>query len=278
MLYNYIGDNMNIITYLILGIIQGITEPLPISSSGHIFLFKNIFNTTMFDSLNFEIVSNFGSFIAIFIIFWKDIKELIVAFFSYIFKKETRKDNLAKFKYCLFVIISTIPVGITGFIFKDKLESMYSLNGLAIAFLITALALFIVRNMKGSKNDYDITLKDAILIGLLQAVTIIPGISRSGTVLVACLLCGLKRDTALKYTFILYFPVSVATMILGVSDLVNTAELSNMLVPYLIGMIAAGIVTYFSYRWLSNWVKNGKLWKFSIYCVILAIFIFIYFR
>lgn len=134
MLYNYIGDNMNIITYLILGIIQGITEPLPISSSGHIFLFKNIFNTTMFDSLNFEIVSNFGSFIAIFIIFWKDIKELIVAFFSYIFKKETRKDNLAKFKYCLFVIISTIPVGITGFIFKDKLESMYSLNGLAIAF------------------------------------------------------------------------------------------------------------------------------------------------
>ena len=269
---------MNIITYLILGIIQGITEPLPISSSGHIFLFKNIFNTTMFDSLNFEIVSNFGSFIAIFIIFWKDIKELIVAFFSYILKKETRKDNLAKFKYCLFVIISTIPVGITGFIFKDKLESMYSLNGLAIAFLITALALFIVRNMKGSKNDYDITLKDAILIGLLQAVTIIPGISRSGTVLVACLLCGLKRDTALKYTFILYFPVSVATMILGVSDLVNTAELSNMLVPYLIGMIAAGIVTYFSYRWLSNWVKNGKLWKFSIYCVILAIFIFIYFR
>lgn len=269
---------MNIITYLILGIIQGITEPLPISSSGHIFLFKNIFNTTMFDSLNFEIVSNFGSFIAIFIIFWKDIKELIVAFFSYIFKKETRKENLAKFKYCLFVIISTIPVGITGFIFKDKLESMYSLNGLAIAFLITALALFIVRNMKGSKNDYDITLKDAILIGLLQAVTIIPGISRSGTVLVACLLCGLKRDTALKYTFILYFPVSVATMILGVSDLVNTAELSNMLVPYLIGMIAAGIVTYFSYRWLSNWVKNGKLWKFSIYCVILAIFIFIYFR
>ena len=278
MLYNYIGDNMNIITYLILGIIQGITEPLPISSSGHIFLFKNIFNTTMFDSLNFEIVSNFGSFIAIFIIFWKDIKELIVAFFSYIFKKETRKENLAKFKYCLFVIISTIPVGITGFIFKDKLESMYSLNGLAIAFLITALALFIVRNMKGSKNDYDITLKDAILIGLLQAVTIIPGISRSGTVLVACLLCGLKRDTALKYTFILYFPVSVATMILGVSDLVNTAELSSMLVPYLIGMIAAGLVTYFSYRWLSNWVKNGKLWKFSIYCVILAIFIFIYFR
>ena len=269
---------MDIITYIILGIIQGMTEPIPVSSSGHIFLFKNIFNTNIFNTLNFEIISNFGSFIAIFIIFWKDIKELIVAFFSYIFKKDTRKKYETKFRYALFVILSTIPVGITGFLFKDKLEKLYSLNGLAIAFLITALALFIVRNIKGTKNDADIKLKDALLIGLFQAVTIIPGISRSGTVLVACLLCNLKRDTALKYTFMLYFPVSVGTLILGVSDLANTSELSNMLVPYLAGMIAAGVVTFFSYKWLSNWVKKGSLWKFSIYCVILALFIFIYFR
>ncbi len=269
---------MDIITYIILGIIQGITEPIPVSSSGHIFLFKNIFNTNIFNTLNFEIISNFGSFIAIFIIFWKDIKELIVAFFSYIFKKDTRKKYETKFRYALFVILSTIPVGITGFLFKDKLESLYSLKGLAIAFLITALALFIVRNIKGTKDDADIKLKDALLIGLFQAVTIIPGISRSGTVLVACLLCNLKRDTALKYTFMLYFPVSVGTIILGVSDLANTSELSNMLVPYLAGMIAAGMVTFFSYKWLSNLVKKGSLWKFSIYCVILALFIFIYFR
>lgn len=269
---------MDIITYIILGIIQGITEPIPVSSSGHIFLFKNIFNTNIFNTLNFEIISNFGSFIAIFIIFWKDIKELIVAFFSYIFKKDTRKKYETKFRYALFVILSTIPVGITGFLFKDKLESLYSLKGLAIAFLITALALFIVRNIKGTKNDADIKLKDALLIGLFQAVTIIPGISRSGTVLVACLLCNLKRDAALKYTFMLYFPVSVGTIILGVSDLANTSELSNMLVPYLAGMIAAGMVTFFSYKWLSNLVKKGSLWKFSIYCVILALFIFIYFR
>lgn len=269
---------MNIFTYIILGIIQGITEPIPVSSSGHIFLFKNLFNTNIFNSLNFEIISNFGSFIAIFIIFWKDIKELIIAFFSYIFKKNTRKKYASKFRYALYIIISTIPVGITGFIFKDELENLYSLNGLAIAFLITALALFIVRNIKGTKNDEDIKLKDAILIGLIQAITIIPGISRSGTVLVACLLCNLKREAALKYTFMLYFPVSVGTMILGVSDLANTTELSSMFMPYIAGMIAAGIVTFFSYRWLSNWVKKGKLWKFSIYCVVLSIFIFIYFR
>lgn len=268
----------NIITYIILGIIQGLTEPLPISSSGHIFLFKNLFNTNIFNSLNFEIISNFGSFIAIFLIFWQDIKKLLIAFFGYIFKKEKRIDYAKSFKYCWYIVISTIPVGISGILFKDKLESLYSLKGLAFAFLITALALFIVRNVKGTKDDEDITLKDAILIGLFQMVTIIPGISRSGTVLVACLLCKLKRETALKYTFILYFPVSVATMILGISDLANTTELSSLLLPYGLGMLAAGIITYFSYTWLSNWVKKGKLWKFSIYCLVLAIFIFIYFR
>lgn len=269
---------MDLIKYIILGIIQGVSEPLPISSSGHLFLFKNIFNTNLFNSLNFEIISNFGSFIAILIIFWKDIVELVKSFFTYILKKEKRKITLDKFKYCIYVILSTIPVGITGIIFKDDLEKLYSLNGLAFAFLITALALYIVRNIKGIKDDKDITLKDAIIIGLFQAVTIIPGISRSGTVLVACLLCKLKRETALKYTFILYFPVSVATMILGVTDLIKTPNIADMLVPYGAGMIAAGIVTYFSYKWLSDWVKKGKLWKFSIYCILMALFVFIYFR
>lgn len=271
-------SNMDLIKYIILGIIQGITEPLPISSSGHIFLFKTIFNTNLFNSLNFEIISNFGSFIAIFIIFFKDIKDLIIAFFSYIFKKEQRAKNLAKFKYCLYIIISTIPVGIVGLLFKDKVEELYSIKNLAWAFLITAIALFLVRNLKGSKEDKDITLKDAIIIGLMQMITIIPGISRSGTVLVACLLCKLKRETALKYTFILYFPVSAATMLLGVSDLISTPDVTSMLVPYFAGLIAAGIVTYFSYAWLSDWVKKGKLWKFSIYCLVLVIFILIYFR
>lgn len=269
---------MDIIKYIILGIIQGLTEPLPISSSGHLFLFKNIFNTNLFNSLNFEIISNFGSFIAILIIFWNDIVDLVKSFFIYIFKKNKRKNTSDKFKYCIYVILSTLPVGITGIIFKDDLERLYSLKGLTFAFLITALALFIVRNIKGEKDDKDITLKDAIIIGLFQAVTIIPGISRSGTVLVACLLCKLKRDTALKYTFILYFPVSVATMILGVTDLIKTPNVTDMIIPYGAGLITAGIVTYFSYKWLSDWVKKGKLWKFSIYCILMALFVFIYFR
>lgn len=270
---------MNLIIYIILGILQGFTEPLPISSSGHIFLFKNIFNTSMFNDLNFEIVANFGSFLAILFIFRKDVIDLVSSFFKYIFDKENRDKYKVKFKYCLYIIVSTIPVGIAGILLKDVIEEkLQNITFLGFAFLITALMLFLIRNRNGAKQDKDITLKDAIIIGIIQMITLMPGISRSGTVLVACLICGMKRTTALKYTFILYFPISVATMILGVSDLVQAGNLNELLIPYSLGLIASLIVTYFTYNWLSDLVKKGKLWKFSIYCLCLAIFIFIYFR
>lgn len=270
---------MDYIKYIILGIIQGLTEPLPVSSSGHIFLFKNLFETEVFNTLNFEIISNFGSFLAILFIFRKDIIELIKNFFTFIFspKKRNIGNNKDGFMYVIKMIISTIPVGITGLLFNDYLETNYtSLKFLAISFLFTAVMLFLVKNIKGEKGSFDITFKDAIIIGLFQAITIIPGISRSGTVLVACLICKLKRSDALKYTFMLYFPVSLGTMILKVPDLINTS--TSLLLPYLCGMLSALIVTYFTYNWLSNLVKKGSLWKFSIYCLFLGLFILIYFR
>ena len=270
---------MDYLIYIVLGILQGFTEPLPISSSGHIFLFKNIFNTNMFHDLNFEIIANFGSFLAILFIFRKEIIDLVTAFFSFIFNKKKRKFTKDKFRYCIYLIISTIPVGILGFLLKDVVEDkLQNIKFLGFTFLLTALMLFLIRNKNGTKEDKDITLKDAIVIGLIQVITIMPGISRSGTVLVACLICGLSRKTALKYTFILYFPISVATMLLGVSDLIEAGNLASLAIPYLSGMIASLVVTYFTYNWLSELVKKGKLWKFSIYCICLAIFIFIYFR
>lgn len=269
---------MNYIIYILLGILQGLTEPLPISSSGHLFLFKNLFNTNMLNDLNFEIFVNFGSFLAILLIFWKDIVRLIQSFFIYIFNKEKRKKVKTDFQYCLLIVIGSIPVGIMGVLFKEQIENALTIRLLGIAFLITAISLFLVKNVKGTKEDKDITVKDAILIGILQMVALCPGISRSGTVLVGCLLCKLKREAALKYTFMLYFPVSIASMGLGILDFIETPASQNLLLPYFLGMMAAGIVTYFSYQWLSELVKKGKLWKFSIYCLCLALFVFIYFR
>ncbi len=269
---------MKFIKYVILGIIQGITEPLPISSSGHLVLIKNLFNTNMLNDVNFEIFVNFGSFLAIFYIFRKEIIKLLKGFFGQIFNK--KQANYQKdFKYCLLIIIGSIPAGIAGILFKDKIDTFQeNLKILGSAFLITALALFLVRNCNGKKTDNDISYKDAIIIGLMQMIALIPGISRSGAVLVGCLLCGLNKEASLKYTFMLYFPVSVASMGLGILDLMETNNISNLILPYLIGLISSGLVTYFSYQWLSNWVKKGKLWKFSIYCLCLGIFVLFYFR
>lgn len=269
---------MKMIKYIILGIIQGLTEPLPISSSGHVFLFKELFNTNMFNDANFEIFVNFGSFLAIFLIFWKDIKKLLVSFFSYLFTKKGKEKNKAYFKYCLLIIVGSIPVGIVGALFKDTIESWISTTEVAISLFFTALMLFLVRKTKGEKKDADITYKDALLIGLFQMVALLPGISRSGAVLVGCLLCKLNRETALKYTFMLYFPVSLASMVLGVKDIVEAGNLNTVILPYTLGMVAAAVVTYFSYKWLSEIVKRGKLWYFSIYCVLAAIFTLIWFR
>ena len=270
---------MDLIKYIILGIIQGFTEPLPISSSGHLVLIKNLFNTNMLTDVNFEIVVNFGSFLAILIIFWQDIIKLITAFFGYIFKKDKRKIYQKDFKYCMLIILGSVPVGIAGVLFKDKVDALSgNMTLLGIAFMFTALLLFLVRKSNGKKEDYDITYKDALIIGLMQMIALTPGISRSGTVLVGCLLCGLSRKSSLKYTFMLYFPVSVASMGLGVLDLFESGNLDSLLIPYTCGLIAAGIVTYFTYKWLSMLVQKGKLWKFSIYCFFLSIFVLFYFR
>ncbi len=270
---------INLIKYIVLGIIQGLTEPLPISSSGHLLLFREIFNTNMFNDLNFEIFVNFGSFVAIFIIFYKDIINIFKDFFSYILNKKNRKESFINYKYAWLIVIGSIPVGIAGLLLKDYLENLLSnVKVLGIAFIITALAIFLVRKIKGEKTDKDITIRDAIIIGLMQVIALCPGISRSGTVLVACLLCNIKRENALKYTFMLYFPVSIASFLLGVIDIIKEPTIGSIIIPYICGMIMAGIVTFFTYKWLSNLVKKGKLWYFSIYCVILSIFIFIYFR
>ncbi len=267
---------MILIKYILLGIIQGITEPLPISSSGHIFIIKQLFNTNMFNDLNFEIFVNFASFIAILIIFWKDVIKLIDGFFKYLFKKNKQYYN--EFKYCMLIIIGSIPVGILGILFKDEIETTLSKTWIVgIMFIITGICLLLVKNIKGNKDDYDITYKDAIMIGLIQGLALFPGLSRSGMVLVGCLLCKLNREASLKYTFMLYFPVSAATMILGVKDVIETGLSSSLLLYYFVGMIFSFIFTYLFYKVLSNIVKKGKLYKFSIYLFIVGIFVLLYF-
>ena len=257
------------IEYILLGLLQGITEPIPVSSSGHLKLFQKLFNLNAFNDLNFEIIVNFGSLLAILIIFRKDIIKIVRGFFNFLFKKT--KEDYDDFRYGLCIIIASIPIGILGFLLKDVIEKKLSnINILAVSFIITAISLFLVRNIKGSKNDEKLTIKDAIIIGLFQIVAIFPGISRSGITLVGCLFRDLKRESALKFTFMLYIPVSIATFALGLFDIIKGGQLNVVLMPYTIGLIVSLLATLVSYNFLSKLVKNGKLIVFSIYCLILS--------
>jgi len=236
-----------------------------------------MFNTSVFDDLNLEIFLNFASFIAILYIFRKDIIKLIKGFFNFL--KSKRKQDKDYFEYIIKIIIGTIPVGIIGILVKEPLEKVLSDNIFLVGFgfLFTAVSLLLVMNIKGNKKDKDITLTDAIIIGLFQAISLIPGISRSGLVLVASLLRGLDNKTALKFTFMLYLPVSFASMLLGTKDFINSTFDISLLIYYIIGMISAGLLTYFSYNWLSKIVEKGKLWRFSIYLFAVALFTIMFF-
>lgn len=267
---------MELIKYIILGILQGITEPLPISSSGHIYIFKAMFNTGLFEDLSLEIILNFASFIAILLIFRKDVLNLIKGFFKFIISKG--KEYKEEFKYCMLVVIGTIPVALVGVPVNKLLEKVLvgNIYIVGIGFLITGLALAFVSNTKGNKKDKDITYLDAVIVGLFQAIALVPGISRSGLTLVGCLLCKMENKTALKYAFMLYFPVSLATMLVGIGNFQGTTDIS-LILYYLLGSIAAGLLTYLSYNLLTKLVEKGKLWRFSLYLFAIAIFTLMFF-
>lgn len=268
---------IEIIKYVFLGALQGFTEPIPVSSSGHIFIIKQIIDTGILNDLNFEIVVNFGSLLAIMYFYKDDLISLIKNFFNYLLKKENNDKVKTDYKYCWLIIIGSIPIGIVGFLFKDQIESVLSnIKVVGIAFLITALFLYLVRNIKGKKEDKDLTIKDAIIIGLVQIIAVIPGISRSGSTLIAALFRDLKRQSALKYSFMLFIPISFGTIILGLKDIFEAGNLSEIALPYTIGFIISAIVTFFTIRWFANLVKKGNFKWFSLYCLLMGLFVLIF--
>ena len=268
---------MELLKYLFLGFLQGITEPLPISSSGHIYIFKAMFNTQIFNDLVLEIFLNFASFIAILFVFRNDLKEMILGVIDYI--KNKNKKSKKHFDYFKMIIIGTLPVACIGLFVKDYMETLLARNIFIVGFgfIITGISLLLVLNSKGKKTDKDITYKDALIVGLFQAVSLLPGISRSGMTLVASLLVGLDKKSAVKYSFMLYFPVSIATMLVGLKDLSLVGRDFSTLIYYAISMVSACVFTYLSYSWLTRIVEREKLWRFSLYLFAIAIFTLMFF-
>ena len=183
------------------------------------------------------------------------------------------------YSYCLKIILATIPAGVAGLIatklgFLDALEEDVKFVGVML--LLTALFLFLIKDFKGKKERDEITYVDAFVIGLCQMIAITPGLSRSGSTIVGGMFRNLKRSTAFNFSFILYIPISIATSILGIKDLLEMSISGGTFILYIIAAILAGIFTYIFTKWFAKIVKEGKLAYFSVYCLVLGLIVILF--
>lgn len=263
-----------LLKFIFLGFIQGFTEPIPISSSGHLIILKDMLGIET-TGLSFEIIVHFGSLLAIIFVYKKDILDLIKESIHFILKRD--QTYYPSFLFSLYLLISTAITGIIGltvehFISEQLTKPLY----VGFAFIITSGFIWLIRNMHGNKSDKDITMKDAIIIGLAQATSLIPGISRSGATVVAAMLLGLKRVTALRFSFLLFIPVSIGINILSLQDLMSDPNINTLLIPYTLALITSLIATYYALRWFIRIMMTGRLKLFSYYCFTLGIIVIAY--
>lgn len=277
------GENMelikNIIIYGILGAIQGFSEPIPISSSGHLVIFQSIFKkmdlmVPQMNDVTFEVIVNTGSLLAIMYYYRHDIIRLFTAFFGYIQKPQKRNYYESDFRYCILLIVATIPAAVGGLIFNDKIEAAFSNSKLVgCMLLITAIFLLLIHKFgyARKRSTKSINLFDALRMGLFQLFALLPGISRSGSTLTGGMLGGLNQKAARDFSFFMFMPVSIGAIILKLKDFISSSTLQSLWLPYLISFIISGVVTYYALHILFRLLEKRKLIVFSRYCLIAGI-------
>ncbi len=246
-------------TYLqavILGLIQGLTEFLPVSSSGHLVIFQNFFGFTE-PLIQFDVMLHLGTIIAVLVAFWQEIIRLL--------RFPWRHDFWV-------VIVACIPVGIFGFFLDDYVSALFSSTiAVGIALLVTGLLMFLSDRMTGYKKWKDITYKNALIIGLCQGCAIIPGLSRSGSTIFGALLCHLDRNTAARFSFIMSVPVILAAA--GKSFVEAFSESGGVgIVPqYFVGMLVAAVTGWFAIRFFIRLLEKANMKYFAYYCWLVGV-------
>lgn len=253
---------MSIFQSIVLGIVQGLTELLPISSSAHLFFIPEILNWSIPDS--FDVALHFGTLLAIGIFFFWDWINLIKAGFNQIVKKEKTKEG----RMFWYLVIATIPGGILGLLFDKFLEDyLKNLSIVAIALIVMGIILYIADKKCKSTTKYEnMTFKQTFLIGLSQAMAFIPGVSRSGVTMTVGRILGVDRESTARYSFMLSAPIVLGATLYKFKDFVFD-------IPFVIGVITSFIVGLLVIKFLLNYLKKGSFKVFAIYRVIVGLLI-----
>lgn len=263
---------MSLLNALILGIIQGVAEFLPISSSGHLSIAQNLLGLGVegTDDVFFDVLLHLGTLAAVFVAYWSDIKEMVLEFFRTI--RDISHGSMPKTipparRLILLIIIGTLPLFLVLPI-RDAVEGLYSNTYfVGAALLVTGGLLFACdRIRKGRKNENSTTVGDVLIIGVGQAIATCPGISRSGMTISAGCFCGLDRRFAVRFAFLLSIPAVLGANILHITDVVSEGVDPTLIPAYLMGVAAAAISGYLSIRLVRMVADKGKFGAFSYYC------------
>lgn len=271
---------MNLLQAIVLGIVQGFTEFLPVSSSGHLVLFQFFFGISTDTNVIFDVMVHIGTLISVVIVFYKDIAHLVKEFFLMLidlFKGRGFSIKGNPYRNMLtMIIIGTIPTGVMGIVFNDIFERLFtSVRIVSLTLLITGILLFIIDKLdKGYKKAQDIKVNDALIVGLFQGFAITPGISRSGSTIFAGLLRGFDRDIATRFSFIMSIPAIAGAAFLEGKDYLINPTAGDGLGLMFIGMLTAAISGTFAIKFLVKLLIKGKLHYFSYYCWALGILAF----
>lgn len=254
---------MNWIEALVLGLIQGLTEYLPVSSSGHLAIGAHLFGINGEDNLTFTIMVHVATVLSTLVILWKEIDWILKGLFKFQMNEET--------KYALNIVISMIPVGIVGVFFKDQVEEVFG-SGLLIVgcmLIVTAILLTFSYFAKPRQKE-NISPLHAFIIGLGQALAVLPGLSRSGTTIATGLLLGDKKEKMAQFSFLMVIPPILGEALLDLLKGLKGEEALGGIdaFPMLVGFIAAFVSGCLACKWMINIVKKGKLVYFGIYCAI----------
>ena len=277
---------MDILKSVLLGIIQGITEFLPVSSSGHLAIFQKIFGLDAGSSILFDVMLHIGTLLVVFFVYREDIGRMIIEFFGMIgdifvnlklligSRKQRIKPKYRKIvrnnyrKFVLLILVSTIPTAIMGFAGKKMIaDASDTLIVPGLCLILTGLLLLIAdRRSSGTKIPKDMFWRDAVIIGIAQGFAILPGLSRSGTTITACLLLGLDRTFAVKYSFILSIPAILGAAVLELKDVGGEILNGPVIAGYAAGMAAAAVTGFLCFRLLLSVVRKKKASYFAWYC------------
>lgn len=272
---------MTLLEGIVLGLVQGITEFLPVSSSGHLALFSALFKINE-GNLFYSVMLHFSSLVAVLIYFREEVKGLFFAFFRLLGRlgKDKRVIKLSKYeRVLLLLIVATVPTVIIGLAFGDFFEALYaseSIKPVGIALFFTGLLLLVSERFNKPKHAMDdVPFYKVVLVGIFQGMAIVPGVSRSGSTIVGSLFIGLNKEEAARFSFLLAIPAILGATILEVFS-INTAEVA-INANLFIGMIVSFVSGMFSISVLMNIIKKGKLYYFAIYVFVVSISIILFF-